>query len=654
MTKEKDRKRLKQQRNAVSTFWSTHYTVNKQSSEVIPQEEVFQVYLRMDDNNKKTDLPTFNRLTLESGIKARRCNHQTSYHAIPISNESHAMHSQGHQSTIYFYLANIQNLITNHKNKSPFIHNLTIENEDKRIIALTETEQPNTEIIKHFQHHHILRQDRKEKVGDAEAEEDEEHLSKSGGCLLLSSNSIPVEIADQDSNGNVEFIIAEAQTIRTAIILLYNPPSNFSLNKFKETVGRVSKYLNRNAAKEEPLDVILTGDLNFPSNIVTWEKSDTGVTPNPTNGETDKKKGFEILSELTEKHSLTQLVDKTTHNKETLDLLYTSNPQAFSECQTSVIYPESDHKLVTFQITTNTRHCVQGNNHKHLQKIPEIATYDIQSANKDKFMKALEATDWKKQLGPTLNVTNFDKNLGEGIVSAAKAANVPKYKHKTDTKARDNDQVMKTLTQKHSNLNTDLQKDALLTTDRITKTEELHETNKAIRDRIDKLQEEEEKKIATDVKSNPKAFFTFANRNIKNKSSVGPLKEGKHFYSGPKKMAEILNKQYEGAFSKPLEDYSNVTFTQEICEELNDLAFTKEDIKEAVKAMSGNSAPGPDGISAFLLKEYIDILVIPLHYMWRTSLDTEGRCQRELFKAQSLPSSKVVTGVFPRTTDRLH
>ena len=87
-------------------------------------------------------------------------------------------------------------------------------------------------------------------------------------------------------------------------------------------------------------------------------------------------------------------------------------------------------------------------------------------------------------------------------------------------------------------------------------------------------------------------------------------------------MAEILNNQYEGAFSKPLDDYAHISFQRAKCPELSDINFTHDDIKEAVRTLRTSSAPGPDGISAFLLKKYIDVLVIPLHYIWRTSLDT--------------------------------
>ena len=55
-------------------------------------------------------------------------------------------------------------------------------------------------------------------------------------------------------------------------------------------------------------------------------------------------------------------------------------------------------------------------------------------------------------------------------------------------------------------------------------------------------------------------------------------------------MAEILSAQYGGAFLKPKDDYSHLTFRQATCEHLDDLDFTEEDIIEAVD-IKGNSAP---------------------------------------------------------------
>ena len=55
--------------------------------------------------------------------------------------------------------------------------------------------------------------------------------------------------------------------------------------------------------------------------------------------------------------------------------------------------------------------------------------------------------------------------------------------------------------------------------------------------------------------------------------------------------------------------------------ELFNITFTYKDIIETVKDLCVSSAPSPDGLSSFLLKEYINVLVVPLYFIWRTSLD---------------------------------
>ena len=63
---------------------------------------------------------------------------------------------------------------------------------------------------------------------------------------------------------------------------------------------------------------------------------------------------------MVEVHNLIQMVDKITHGKEIIDLVYTNNPVSFSECKTSLLSPQSDHKVVSFHITTNVANCVIG------------------------------------------------------------------------------------------------------------------------------------------------------------------------------------------------------------------------------------------------------------------------------------------------------
>ena len=143
------------------------------------------------------------------------------------------------------------------------------------------------------------------------------------------------------------------------------------------------------------MDIILTGDFNFPLDAVTWDKSKagTGVDPFWKNWETEQKKGFQILNEMAEVHNLTQMVGKITHGKAIIDLVYTNNPLSFSECKTSMLSPQLDHKLVSFCITTNVANCVIGDAKTYHKKLPEVATFNYQSVHKVNFSKALEETN---------------------------------------------------------------------------------------------------------------------------------------------------------------------------------------------------------------------------------------------------------------------
>ena len=98
----------------------------------------------------------------------------------------------------------------------------------------------------------------------------------------------------------------------------------------------------------------------------------------------------------------------------------------------------------------------------------------------------------------------------------------------------------------------------------------------------------------------------------------------------------ILSHQYESVFSEPKTDFQDLK--EHLCPNLSDIEITEESIREAIKDMNVSSAPGPDGVAAFFLKEYVDQLVYPIMKIWRTSLDT---ALHELSSLQSTKEGKV-------------
>ena len=65
---------------------------------------------------------------------------------------------------------------------------------------------------------------------------------------------------------------------------------------------------------------------------------------------------------------------------------------------------------------------------------------------------------------------------------------------------------------------------------------------------------DEEKKVTEAIKVNPKYFYSYAKRHGKTKTKIGPLKDKNSFTTDSKKMADILQKQYQSVFSNPIQE----------------------------------------------------------------------------------------------------
>ena len=96
------------------------------------------------------------------------------------------------------------------------------------------------------------------------------------------------------------------------------------------------------------------------------------------------------------------------------------------------------------------------------------------------------------------------------------------------------------------------------------------------------------------------------------RTCVGPLKLGDHYYSGPDMMAQILSDQYKSVFSLPKEDYSKFKYTVHQVTPLTDIELHHDMFYNAMKNIKPTSAPGPDGVPAFLYHHFAEELSKPV------------------------------------------
>ena len=512
-------------------------------------------------------------------------------------------------------LVNIQGLVTNNNNKSNFLYNQCCRNSKSNIVAITETwlsdKHDDSEILKTFKDYSINRSDR-----------NPANTPPRGGCLILSSPDIVAVPNKTFSNGHCELVITDFPSENITIIVVYNPPPlkppappELSLQKFSETISTIRSHLLTNTH-----EVILCGDFNFPKEIVEWIESEEGIFAHQAPGNSPHKQAFELLLQLVIEFNLSQHIAKPTRINNTLDLVFTS-PNVMIDTKTPIpIAPVSDHNIVSSDIIFDQDEAPSNPQDEPVSE-PTLNKFYYQRADRKALKEALEGTDWESLLR-TVPEEDMAASLINKVIDISKAAKVPQRRGSPNSKPKP-DETLSNLQTAKAALEKKLQSPKCRDRDASTINDQLQELNTTILAREKELKDEEEERITSRIKENSKAFYSYVNRNRNVKSKIGPLKCGVNTYtSDSKKMAEILNKQYESMFSYILDTYPTM-YNQPIqVPALQDIEFTRDDLIAKMKKISPSSASGLDEFPAYLLKNYAEELSVPLLIIWRRSLDS--------------------------------
>ena len=453
-----------------------------------------------------------------------------------------------------------------------------------KIVSLTEThlikdQHYKEEITDYLPNFNMARTDRDIKFDPT----DEKALKSRGGTLILGSPDICFKEVGKYcvSNGNCELSVAELTELKLAVLTVYRPSGiNYSLDKFKDILSKVKTYLSGLRETNPDYKIVLTGDFNFNSKIVKWIRTEEGLCPDASEGHTDLHRGFQLLSDLAIEFGLEQVVDKPTREREILDLVYTDTPEIVLGQSVEYLMPSSDHNLITLDLELGHDPTGSAQGNEQDQYGTEIKQFDWKLRDETAFSEALSRIDWENRLTHDQVVNgNGNRLFEEALVEAAIASNVPKNRRrrgKVDVRVdqllgrkRKIEKAMEGSSFRASNLD--------------NAKKRVIEINRKIQGYIASKQEKEEERIIKDIKTNTKAFFKYANRKKKGRSTIGPLKNenGVGFERDSKRMAQMLSDQYKSVFSTPKEDFSDFHLPAYDFEELDDIEITEDGIREA-------------------------------------------------------------------------
>ena len=409
-------------------------------------------------------------------------------------------------------------------------------------------------------------------------------------------------------------IVCEIKTLNAILVTIYRPPGAPD-HSFERLLKFIQRYISESTADDEYRDIFFTGDFNLAE--IRWPIANS-FTP-----QSKLSQSSTLLLNFMEEHLLNQYVDKPTRENNILDLFITNNSNLISHIQ-SVETNLSDHNIVKVETTHNLLQPQP----KTTVNVPmhSFRSLNLKKANFSAIGEQIRSVKWE-ELKSLCTPDEFPELFRLTVLQIA-MLHAPQ---KTPRSSQENPYVRARNILRRRRRKVRAQVNAISNASsnscpqsKLSKLRlELYNLSAEIKNSIYSQQKYHESKAVKNIKDNPRYFYSYAKRNNKLKSTIGPLlnKDDK-LTSDPKEMADILQHQYASVFSNPhSEKKKRPNVECELQSFLEDINFNCKDIEKAIEELNENSSSGEHDIPAILIKKCKTQISHPLLLIWRDSLD---------------------------------
>ena len=448
----------------------------------------------------------------------------------------------------------------------------------------------------------------------------------SGGvCVYIRDNiAASFETTVEFSNGVVELLCVYSKVLNLCIVVIYRQPDHKDHRSqsvhFRDALKALNMFLV--TVKGCTPQMILCGDFNLPH--IHWSEGIPSLKPSIT----EESKMAVALNEMCVNYGLTQCINQPTHRAgNILDLLFVSD-EDLCHSYTCRDVPDvlSHHKLIAVNTSQNFG---EKTSHVHAPQRQGLFRFNFfdESIDWNAVCDEFDGYCWEDEF----KGANVNSMVERFVFICEKVCenHIPlKPTSNCNTRKRIPRQ-RRILMRRRKKLSAQLNKVDISLSRKNKLNKLLVSTEKDITQSHAMSRLYQENKAVQAIKKNSKFFFSYVNKMSKGKTKIGPLlnKDGA-YTSDPKKMANILSMQFASVFSQlknPLITSTSLFPDESLdnsCPVLCDILFTLEDIINSINDLSSNSASGPDGFAALLLKKCAHSLCIPLYQIYRTCMDS--------------------------------
>jgi hypothetical protein len=467
-------------------------------------------------------------------------------------------------------------------------------------IALTETwlKSYHADAQLHIPGYVVSRCDRENRVG--------------GGVLLYSHANIPLSDYEVHDDKVCQAVFCRFETIKTCITVLYRPP-NASSSSSTALFDFVKKQINQ--LNDENYQLCIMGDFNLPR--IDWNSGTTD-----SGGSSDENIAGEALLSFMSNCFLNQYVVSPTRGDNILDIFLCNEDRLVTNVSCSPT-DMSDHSLVDIMISYNP---ANADDTKHSKTFDEnsFRSLDFSNANFEEISEKLRLVDWTN-LRSVCTFEEFPAVFTEKLFEICHSTVPPKKRSSTGRP-----KALNALRRRKGRLKSRMT--ALISKNGDPQHIQSVKNQLALicydmKEAINKSLDLQEQKAVQKVKTNPKFFYSYAKSFSRIKSSISMLfNNDDQIVTDKTKMADLLQDQFTSVFSDPNSphvqspEFPPSEIEQPFKEE--DFTISYEDIIAAISEIRSDSASGPDGVPAILLKKCAAELCEPLSLLWSESFLT--------------------------------